>query len=711
MDADDRQLLNDARKLLDEVAQARPGWYRVDHSLGDLDLLEGDTDAAITSYQKALQVGPADPTTVRALVLLLSQQRRTSEMQAALEKLSPERIAEVGLIPFKIISQVERNQFDDALADAKRVVAENSPDPQGHLWLGSLFDRAGRAKEAEAEFRRAVKTGSDVPDTWLVLVDFLIRQNRIPDAANVLLDARRQLPEDRVNRVLGPGYEAIGMFVQAEQYYQAAVEAAPGDASAHRLLALFYLHTGRTDQLRHELLTVSKLTEHDPHEQPNLIWSRRILADLLASDGEYGDFLKAKDLLQANIQITGQQGEDLLRLANLLAARSDEPASWREAVKYFESVKSRSLRDQLTLARLRDLVGDWSDARHDMLALVSEPKTDSAVYGVFVDMLLQHNEVVDAESWLNRLDQVQPAAALLLRAQVLAKQGHPEQAAAMLKRMLPDGPLPPDQLPRLRAIAQLMEQLDMRRPAEELYRRYADADPGPGNLLLAQFLGRAGRIDEALELCDGAFRTETVVAVLDAAYAIARGQGRQFSERQMERVAGWYRRSLRDDSDSPTLILRMADFQELRGDHAEAERLYRDALGRKDLTPIQRAAGLNNLAFLLANQRKDLKEALAMTDEAATLLGPKSDILAMRGMVHFAMDDVNAALADLREAVLTAEPSAPKLLHLAAIEYRSGDKDAAQAALRRARELKIDSYFLNSTERELYDRLETEFGK
>ncbi len=707
---DDLQLLHDARKLLDEVAQARPNWYRVDRSLGDLALLEGDIDSAISSYKHALQVGPADPTTVRALVLLLSQQHRTDEMQAALDKLSPEKIAEVGLTPFSISNKVEHNQFDDALADATRVVTADSPDPQGHMWLGSLYDRAGKPKEAEDEFRRAVKTGAEIPDTWLVLVDFLIRQNRIPDAGKALLDARRQLPEDRVNQVLGPGYEAIGMFVEAEQYYQAAIEAAPNDATAHRLMALFYLHTGRTDPLRRELLKVLDLSEKDPREQANLIWSRRILADLLATDGDYADFLKAKRLLASNIKLTGPQGEDLLRLANLLSGRSDEPASWREAVALLESVKSLSLRDQLTLARLRDLTGDWSDARRDMLALVSQPKTDSAVYGVFVDMLLEHNEVVDAESWLDRLDQVQPAAALLLRAQVAAKQGHPEEAANMLKRMLPSGPLPPDQLPRLRAIAQLMEQQGMRLAAEEMYRRYMAAEPGPGALLLAQFLGRNGRIDEALDLCDDAFRTETVVAVLDAAYAIAHAEGRKVSEPQLERMAGWYRRALRDDSDSPALILRMADFQELRGNHAEAEKLYRDALARKDLTPMQRAIGLNNLAFLLANQRKDLPEALAMTDQAAALLGPKSDILDTRGMVHLAMDDVKSALADFKDAALVADASALKLLHLAAAQLLSGDKDGAQSTFRRAREQKLGTAGLSSVERELYDRLTREFG-
>ena len=54
----EKQSLVSARKLLEEVDQARANWYEVSRVMGDIDVLEGNVDAAIADYQDALKLGP-----------------------------------------------------------------------------------------------------------------------------------------------------------------------------------------------------------------------------------------------------------------------------------------------------------------------------------------------------------------------------------------------------------------------------------------------------------------------------------------------------------------------------------------------------------------------------------------------------------------------------------------------------------------------------
>ena len=125
--------------------------------------------------------------------------------------------------------QAAKGQYGEAVAGADKEVPIDSADTYGHLWVGRLHAKAGDMASAEKRFRRAVETGPDLPETWLTLVEHLVTNNKKEDAATVLMRARSKLPEDRVNLVLGPGYEVIGENVLAEQYYRAAVDANPNE--------------------------------------------------------------------------------------------------------------------------------------------------------------------------------------------------------------------------------------------------------------------------------------------------------------------------------------------------------------------------------------------------------------------------------------------------------------------------------------------------
>ena len=682
LDDNEKQSLATARKLLEEVTQARPNWYEVSRVLGDIDVLENNVDAAIADYQLALKLGPPNPLTIRPLVLLLSRQNRTEEAKAALDMIGPEYIDELDLGRSAVETAEKSNDFAAAIERAKREVPDDSRDASGHLWIALIYERAGESKHAEESFRRAVAVAPEQPETWLRLLEHLAAHQK-PGIRDVLQEARKELPEDRVNQVLGPGYELIGDYVAAEAYYKAALEAAPDDPAAHRIVANFYVRIGRPDQARLEALAVMRLAGVDPKYKQHVIWARRTLATISAATGKYQDFLEAKSLLAKNVQDSGGDPDDKLRLAELLGARVNEPSSWREAVKLMESVKTLPLAMQVKLAYFHDVLGNWSDARREMVDFVSEQKAAPAAYIVLIEMFIRHNEIADASSWLTRLDAIEPpnpgdglTPALILRSRVLVKQGDTEKAIALLKGVLPSRPLPPDKIPLLRAVAMKLSQLGLNAPAEDLFREYVGYE-SEGKLQLASFLGRTGRLDESLDLCEESLKTFPMAAIMAVAADVFQAQPSKIEPKHIQRVNKWYEKALRDDPESAPLLLQEATFREVSGQVDEAEQIYRDLLHRNDLDATQRSTALNNLAFSLACRKKDLAEALAFINEASHLFGENSDVLDTRGMVYVAMANYPAALADLSAAVEIPDPSAVKLLHLALAQDLAGDRSAA----------------------------------
>ena len=119
----------------------------------------------------------------------------------------------------------------------------------------------------------------------------------------------------------------------------------------------------------------------------------------------------------------------------------------------------------------------------------------------------------------------------------------------------------------------------------------------------------------------------------------------------------------------------------------------------------RRAGLLNNLAFTLAQRKKDLPEALTFVDEAVHIYGPKTNVLDTRGLVNLAMGNYPQAVDDLTEATTVPEPQPIPLLHLALAQDLAKDPAAAKATLQRAKERKLDPTALPKYERDFYEQL------
>ena len=94
------------------------------------------------------------------------------------------------------------------------------------------------------------------------------------------------------------------------------------------------------------------------------------------------------------------------------------------------------------------------------------------------------------------------------------------------------------------------------------------------------------------------------------------------------------------------------------------------------------ATSYNNLAWLLALKDDQGKEALVDIDNAIKLVGPLPDYLDTRGVIYLNLKKTQDAIKDLQSAV-EADPSPPKLFHLAQAYLQANNRERGQVLLER----------------------------
>jgi Tfp pilus assembly protein PilF len=328
---------------------------------------------------------------------------------------------------------------------------------------------------------------------------------------------------------------------------------------------------------------------------------------------------------------------------------------------------------------------------------------------LLIEKLITHGEASTAKTWMRRLEKTSPDSAitLALQAKLAIAENNREQAIDYAKRLMPGGSVPVDKPAQLAAVARLMEDLGFPKAADRVLEQYAGMDIA-GIRARVEFLGRQGRAAEALDLLEANWDALSLERALSLGIQVLRCQVDDAAATAVaSRLGPWIEKGKRLDPGSIVVRLIDAELQTLQGRTSEAEAIYRKLLAEPTLAPSAAAIVSNNLAFHLAKPAT-ADEAGTLIDKAIAELGPLPDLLDTRGLVRLAKGEPEAAVTDLREAILV--PSAAKYLHLAAAELAAGDETAARKSLEAARREKLATQRLTPEDVERLKVLEEKFG-
>jgi tetratricopeptide (TPR) repeat protein len=385
------------------------------------------------------------------------------------------------------------------------------------------------------------------------------------------------------------------------------------------------------------------------------------------------------------------------------------PESRRRAIATLESLAGRNLAnpvDRLLLARLEEAVGDWPKAREQYRELILRTESPRDLETLirrpgylyrFGEALLRHHQpgpdqdLAEVQELVGQLKKLQPDSAMtaVLEVEFLRAGQRLEEAAARIRSLAERPNLTPAFRTTLAGLAEKIGRPDL---AEPLWRRNAaESADGTGKIALAQFLGRQGRVRDALDLLEPLWaeprRRDLVGAVAITILFPSERPAAKPDPAQVERVVRWLEPEVA--AKNPRAATMLANLFERLGNYAKAEEYYRKAIALNE----REGVALNNLAWLTAlngGPKGDARGALNLINQAIQLRGPLPDFLDTRGIVYLAGGEDRLAIADLENAAAAA-PSAAKYFHLTQAYLKVNDKEKARKNLEAAKSLGLPS--------------------
>jgi tetratricopeptide (TPR) repeat protein len=699
----DKGLLREAGDHLAEVASRQPNWSRVALLRALIAEQLGQMELALGHYRHAIELGDRQPAVIRHAVEMLTREERYLEADQLVRRLGDPHLLEGDFGRMAVSNTLRLEDFDRALEWARKAVPLDSPDYKDHIWLGQLLWAADQPQQAEARFRHAVQLAGKAPDARVALVQYLARTRQTEKALAAIRDAERQLGQDSL--ALARCYEAVGREDLAEQHYEAALAAKPDDLAALRGTASFYMRAGRLAKARVSLERIKGLKKVAQEETSA---ARRQLAIIDLVGGNYQQFQKALQLIDANLRSLIRTGTDLRLKAIVLATRA---SSRQEAIAILEDLVLRQPtvpEDRFLLAQLYEATGAWSSARAQLVKLLASHPDNAAYLAYYLRGLLRHEETTRALEWLPRLEELKAEAfappesrdrlLVEIRAVLLQKRGQKVEAVETVREYAKTRGAD------LGLAARLFETLGDTEAAEKLFRQHATASQQPEpTLALVGFLRRRNRPQEALDVCEKALKRWPPERISNAAVGLLL---------QTKPDAGHYRRVERwleaAAAKSPRNVSLLADLVFLR----ILQRRYPDAvaLNRRILAEDSSNSGaMNNLAWLLAQHEGRGAEALKLVDRALELKGPEPTLLDTRAMVYLTLGQGDRALKDL-EKVVEEAPTASRYFHLARAHWAVKQREAASEAMRIAMKRGLSTNNVDPLEQQAFVRLLRELG-
>ncbi len=533
-------------------------------------------------------------------------------------------------------------QLEAAEGEARRALELSRGGPaasEAYVLLGRIAAARRQGEQAIASFRQAIRIestiaeGGEPPDAapWRLLAAAYVEAGDEEAAVRTLEDLASRVPGDGAGfRELGREYLEKKEPGRAERHLRRAVQLAPRDVEAHRLLAQAHEALRRDAEAKDDLLAVLRVEADDP---ATLLALGRIAVrqrDVAQGREWFHRYVRASsDPTDAHVRVVFQWLEE-----NDGAARAGiEDAGPDPRLRFAEGIALEELRR-------------WPEAAEALAAV----RTDAGELYVsarvaLAEALSRAGRHGDAERALegplaaSRDD----ARVVLTRATVLERAGRARDAVALLRRAVAD-----------------RERSGKSSDLPDLYASLGDA------------LVHAGKADEAVSALRGAVGArpgdETLLYALGSAYERA-GQS-DAAIAQMRALLALNP----DHAEAMNFVGYTLAEQNIRLD--EAERLVRRAL---ELKP-RSGHVLDSLGWVLF-RRGDFRRAVDALEQADRLVGPDATILEHLGDAYRAAARHADAVSAYRRALGSVAEEIPseQSRRRASIEKKLREVTAASA--------------------------------
>lgn len=176
------------------------------------------------------------------------------------------------------------------LEQLHRAIAREPRNPALHYDLGTLLLQQGRAQDAVARYRAALKLAPDHPQILLQLGNAHAAMGNFNEAAAQFRASLQSDPaQPAAHYNLGNALRELGQPEQAATSYRAALQMAPRDADIHNNLGNVLRETGKMDEAIACYREALRLNPALHHARLHLLHQRQHICDWEGLDGEVAE--------------------------------------------------------------------------------------------------------------------------------------------------------------------------------------------------------------------------------------------------------------------------------------------------------------------------------------------------------------------------------------------------------------------------------------
>jgi tetratricopeptide (TPR) repeat protein len=685
-------------------------------------------DQAELEYLNVLRLAPMNPTAVRQLGLIYQEEGRLARAHAFLIKaadLEPENLEVRDKLALNCLSL---GDLTNAIAQANFILTKTPGHAEALEVLCGAVTTSNALQQTQAQIEKLRQADQDRASYHVAFGTLALRRADLTNAESEFKKATELDPKSTSALLaLGNIYWARRDLGGADQALKSCSDLSPLRSGKRLRYIEFQLLNGKTAEAKHAL---EEMTKAAPDYLP--AWS--FLSQIAFGEKRYDD---CRALLQRVLSRDPASYDALMLSGNLRLAQGENAKALAD-FNQMATLFPRNPQVQFQLARSFLLNNDVARALGALDAAIAlNPNFADAIL-LRADINIRKGDINSAILALNALIQSQPQIpqAYLLLGDAYFAKGDTDQAVAVCRRMGEVFPKAPE-VPMLIGTLQLQQKKlsDARLSFEhtlELLPDYMPAIERLVNLDLAEknYNGATARVQSQIDKSPKLAEPWVLMARIHLSQAGAAIE----AENQKNAAPGNQRLRFADvpaaqseateaekallkaievNPGLPASYLMLADLYVASGKQQEAlQRLNGFLAKTNDVTVLMQVAilhdkskeytaardsyekllsvspnfspALNNLAFLYAEQFKDLDKAYQLADKARQLRPNDPATADTLGWILYKRGEYARALGLLQESASKFQADAEIQFHLGMIQYMLGNEGAAQIALQQA---------------------------
>ena len=605
---------------------------------------KGDRDTAEPIFQKLVEMDPSAPSQLLYGGFLASDRTRDADAEAAykksLELAKDENRAEV--VQRVASYYYGRERYDDAEKTLKDGLEARKDDLDLIYALARFYNSRGDKAKADAMIEQATSAKPNDPKPFLILSAYRGRNG-----------------------------DVMGALEAAEK----AIEVAPEDATAKLRKAELLVDLGMREGAKERIAEGRAIVDAVLAKSPDLPEANFVSAKLDLADGKVDGAVAS---LRRVLDRRADWAQAHFLLASALLLQNDRQQARAEALRAIE-LDATFVEARRLLTKIHALLGEHDQAIEEARRVLRERPDDREMRIALAQSLVATNKPDEAR---RELDSIPPdkrgAEGNYAIGRIDMLQGKAESARENLLTALQAQPDRPEILESLLSTEMALGKID-----ESLARIEKAAGDKPDDANLQRLLGTALVASGQGPAGEAKFRRAIEIDPNNMA-AYQGLAGYLLGSNRLDEGIATYEAALQKQPGLASLHFTLGTLYEGAGRRADAVPQYEEAIKLEPNLGIAK----NNLAYLLADEGKNLDRALDLAQEAKAQMPESGNVADTLGYVLLKKGIPEAAVGYFQEAEKSFRPGDPDIgvvrVHLATAYEANKQPDKAREVLGRA---------------------------